>query len=692
MKNNYFLSFICLLFFAGSLSAQIYVDQGASGSNDGTSWANAYTDLSDAIAASSPGDQLWVAAGTYKPGGAAPSIDTFFRMQHDLELYGGFNGTESMLDERDWVANVTNLSGDYNDDDSDADITLNRTDNAKHVMWLTDTITSASIIDGFTVRNGNTEGADGSGNDRRGGGILTYGNPTIRNCTFTQNSGHFGGGLYPRGTDAIVIENCNFTNNVASWGGAGIYINSVAADITNCTFSENSATTLRGGGVYSNGVVINVTDCVFTNNSAASSSAGAMHLTNGSDDPPIVANVTSCTFSGNSATFGGAVACYQGTLTTNITDCEFTENESVNVGGALTNAFGAITNVTNCAFSENESMGSGGAIYSQNDENVITISNTDIVSNTAEFGGGINMSGDNEAFVGLPLPTLNLDKVTLVANIAVNQGGGINISNANGNFTNILLDLNLVTEADGIGGGISLNTSDTINATFNVINSTIVNNLAFIGAGISHWKPGTEATSVLTVQNTIFDNPFGNNYDIEDGDPVFVSNGGNLSSDATMTAELIGTNDLNEEDPLFVDPEDNNYYLQNTSPCIDSGIAAGAPDTDIEGLPRVNAPDMGAYENQQISSVRDLNKYFGQLNVFPNPVQDELSYSFESVWKGRLEVRISDQSGKVLLDQLFDKGEHTVLRQIDVRQLPQGMYNLSVSNGRLVKTIGFVKL
>ncbi|RMG52508.1 MAG: right-handed parallel beta-helix repeat-containing protein [Acidobacteria bacterium] len=74
-----------------------------------------------------------------------------------------------------------------------------------------------------------------------------------------------------------------------------------------------------------------------------------------------------------------------------------------------------------------------------------------------------------------------------------------------------------------------------------------------------------------------------------------------IHGDRAYTAASIG--DLGPVnfygDPLFVRPawgEEGNYHLQEGSPAIDAGSPEDAPADDLEGRPRDDRPDIGAYE------------------------------------------------------------------------------------------------
>ena len=71
----------------------LYVDVDATGANDGTSWANAFTGLQAALSAANPVGpdtvEIWVAEGTYKPTDDITRTLSF-QLKNNVSLYGGF--------------------------------------------------------------------------------------------------------------------------------------------------------------------------------------------------------------------------------------------------------------------------------------------------------------------------------------------------------------------------------------------------------------------------------------------------------------------------------------------------------------------------------------------------------------------------------------------------------------------------
>lgn len=82
--------------------ARYHVNQAATGGTQtGANWAEAFTDLQQALAAATTGDTIWVAAGTYKPT-ATTDRTVSFVLKDGVALYGGFSGTETDLEDRDF--------------------------------------------------------------------------------------------------------------------------------------------------------------------------------------------------------------------------------------------------------------------------------------------------------------------------------------------------------------------------------------------------------------------------------------------------------------------------------------------------------------------------------------------------------------------------------------------------------------
>ena len=211
----------------------LYVNSTASGSNDGTNWTNAYTDLQSALTAlTSNGGMVWVAAGTYKPGSGSSSRTSTFSLPNGIVIFGGFAGTESGIPERNIASNVSIISGNIG-------IAGDSTDNTYHVVTLSSGATAT--LDGCTITGGYST-------DNGGAVYLYSGTLTMKNCIIKNNYTQTRGNVYTDGNAAgLFLTNCLFINNVSGDYGGALHCNGGSPTITNCTFSSNSAVT--GGAI-----------------------------------------------------------------------------------------------------------------------------------------------------------------------------------------------------------------------------------------------------------------------------------------------------------------------------------------------------------------------------------------------------------------------------------------------------------
>ena len=190
---KHFLTFSFLFLSLTWVHAQtvVYVDQNATGNDDGTTWTDAYTNLDTALSRYDylSVDEIWVAEGTYTPGDGSDRSASF-GTNPDVtrpNLYGGFNGTETERGQRDPRLHETILSGDLQGNDN-GNLSLSestRQDNVYNVVKFG----SSGTLDGFVIEGGHANGNPGSSNRQGAAALIVNNDFTLRNCVIRNNVG-----------------------------------------------------------------------------------------------------------------------------------------------------------------------------------------------------------------------------------------------------------------------------------------------------------------------------------------------------------------------------------------------------------------------------------------------------------------------------------------------------------------------
>jgi len=395
MKKFPFLLFLLLCLTCGPLFGKIiYVKKTSNGLNNGTNWANAFTELATALPTAQYGDEIWVAQGVYSPI-VPPSPASSFYMVSGVKLLGGFSGNETTAGQRDWVNNVTALDGTYQFPDF-----LNT-----NVIYCRGT-DSTTVIDGFSIQNGLAQPPNGAqcddvfdGHICGGGGVFLFNdNPlvptflTLQNCRIIDNNGAYGGGVsvnFGTGSGGFTVKNCYFKNKGYECAGMRVYTGAQLQHkmlIDSCIFEGNESFVVPAFLIINTNKDLNLTvsNTLFRANKATSN-GGALSVQQSEFYKTYPVTIDHCTFDANEAGHepgmpgdGGAILA----RSVKVTNCIFKNNLAY--AGAAINAGNIF--LSNSCFYNNRAIKKGGGLILGNNSFLI---NNSFINNYAGQNGGV---------------------------------------------------------------------------------------------------------------------------------------------------------------------------------------------------------------------------------------------------------------------------------------------------------------
>ena len=626
-----------------------FVSPSGNDSNNGSTWALAKRNVGAGMGEASANNEVWVAASTYY-------TDTI-SLKSSVGLYGGFAGTETCREQRNWKTKPTVLDGQ------------------RSVRVVTAENVTSMAIDGFTLQNGSTD-IGGGLNCSNATGIVSHN--TIRGCKATFG----GGGLYLSGAAPTVADNFIVANSVVvgynGYGGGICYEGATGGEIVNNTVVANGADS--GGGMYVSGSP-SVSNNIVANNSCGGiqvdggaptflknyvyDNAGSQYsgiAVPGTDVAPAgdpgffnrytgdfhILSFSPCRDAGsNSAVQSDVdidrqVRIYGGTVDVGADEWSGADPMAltpliirVKPGGNNSNdgsTWALAKSTLSSAISSASASGStevwvAGGTYHE------AIS---VPSDVRLYGGfagsetdrsqrdwGVNLTSIDAS--GLNASTVTIDGSFFAQIDGFTIRGGAGAFGGGVRCTNALCTVNHNTitgcSSTGHGGGIACD-----NSTATLAGNVIFGNTSVTGGGGIYWsntRPGGEILNNTIVANNSAAISVGNTVNIFNN--IVAYNGGGIyttwapsvfqkndvyGNTGSQYGGLITTRpstDLVSVDPLFVDKDNADYHVWWSSPCKDAGYdAVVLPDThDIDAEPRRNGPiDIGADETTECMRFR----------------------------------------------------------------------------------------
>jgi len=655
------------------------------GGPDGMTWATALRDLNAALSAAQYGDQVWVAACTYKQP-ANVDRNSSFILKNGIKMYGGFKGNETILAQRDWRNQKTILSGEIG--------LPSRKDNLYHVVYGKG-LDSTTVLDGVSVMGGycldisvpelTTPESCGAGIMLLGDKDILNSKPKLVNCRIFQNTANYGAGICISSTDLSginllkydinpIIENCVIEQNYAEIDGGGIWkLGSMPLHDTfllpNTRISDNRARQGKGGGICfkePGNTILRVENCYIGRDSALDGGDIFFTGARGKNNIHVTFIILKTQFIRNHA---NSISAFS------YSDYSYEDN------GLLPKNTTVETLLDGCLVKGNFAANGAALAFGKYDgsKHQFTMKNTEFRLHSTTPGLALGFfNTENDINIETCLFTGTLRPIGLYFNAGCHGETNIN---------------NCVFKHRG-RGAIEVRAAERVRLNTNINNCTFYNNNSPVLDNLCY--------NSYNNTDTIFHNMHINNSIFEEKSAIWneiFANGGNDYSTLQYVFNnciinmkdfkpwfipLKARNVLYDVDPEFVDPAINDFHLQSCSPAIGKGRNQYALDAglteDFDGNPRIlfKNVDLGAYEQADscgISRTDDILFRNPLFTIWPNPSENgHIQWQCHQPGLYPVQISVVKTEGKVMNTTVsaLQQSEGT----INAASLPEGVYIL----------------
>lgn len=195
-----------------------------------------------------------------------------------------------------------------------------------------------------------------------------------------------------------------------------------------------------------------------------------------------------------------------------------------------------------------------------------------------------------------------------------------------GEYSQVQVDRNIVVGCDA---GIQVHSE----ATAYIDHNTLYNNDVSIRCFHYSNQPNSGGNAIVT--NSVLSSSQSAVYELYENSTI------SFDYCLSDTEPLAGEGNINA-DPLFVDPDKDDFNLQDNSPCIDAG------DPFFPSDPEGSRTDIGAQYFNHDSSILERNKHFN-IYIYPNPASHYIKCCLTDTSETIQKIEIYDQQGKILL-------------------------------------------